>query len=70
MFSSKRFIVSGLIFKSFVHFEFVFVYGVRKCSTLVLLHVAIPVVFPVSLIEEAIFAPLYIITSLSKIRYP
>ena len=41
MFSFKRFILSGLIFKSFVHFEFVFVYGVRKCSTLVLLHVLV-----------------------------
>ena len=31
MFSSKSFIVSGLTFKSLTHFEFVFVYGVRKC---------------------------------------
>ena len=32
MFSSKSFIVPGLTFKSLVHFEFIFVYGVRKCS--------------------------------------
>ena len=32
MFSSKSFIVSGLTFKSFIRFEFAFVYGVRKCS--------------------------------------
>ena len=32
MFSSKSFIVSGLTFRSLIHFEFIFVYGVRKCS--------------------------------------
>ena len=31
MFSSS-FIVSGLTFRSLIHFEFIFVYGVRKCS--------------------------------------
>ena len=30
MFSSRSFIVSGLIFRSLTHFEFIFVYGVRK----------------------------------------
>ena len=30
MFSSKSFIVSGLTFMSLIHFEFMFVYGVRK----------------------------------------
>ena len=33
MFSSKSFIVSGLMFRSLIHFEFIFVYGVRKCSS-------------------------------------
>ena len=37
IFSSKRFIVSGLTFKSVIHFEFIFVYGVRKCSDYVFL---------------------------------
>ena len=32
MFSSKGFIVSVLTFRSLMHFEFIFVYGVRKCS--------------------------------------
>ena len=32
MFSSRSFIVSGLIFRSFIHFEFIFVYGVRQNS--------------------------------------
>ena len=31
MFSSRSFIVSGLTFRSLIHFEFIFVYGVRKC---------------------------------------
>ena len=32
MFSSRSFIVSGLTFRSLIYFEFIFVYGVRKCS--------------------------------------
>ena len=31
MFSSRSFIVCGLTFRSLVHFEFIFVYVVRKC---------------------------------------
>ena len=34
---STSFIVSGLIFRSLIHFEFIFVYGVRKCSSFILL---------------------------------
>ena len=41
MFSSKSFIVSGLAFRSLIHFEFIFVYGVRECSNFILLHVAV-----------------------------
>ena len=41
MFSSKGFIVSGLTFSFLVNFEFVFVYGARKCSYFILLHVAV-----------------------------
>ena len=39
MFSSRSFIFSGLTFRSLIHFEFIFVYGVRKCSSFILLHV-------------------------------
>ena len=39
MFSFRSFIVSGLAFRSFIHFEFIFVYGVRKCSSFILLQV-------------------------------
>ena len=41
MFSSKSFIVSGLTFRSLIHFEFIVVYGVRECSNSILLHVAV-----------------------------
>ena len=41
MFSSRSFIVSGLTFRSLIHFEFIFVYGVRKYSNFILLQVAV-----------------------------
>ena len=36
MFSSKGFIVLGLTFSSLIHFEFIFVCDVRKCSNFIL----------------------------------
>ena len=39
MFSSRSFTVSGLTFRSLIHFEFIFVYGVRKSSSFILLQV-------------------------------
>ena len=39
MFSSRSFIVSCLTFRSLINFEFIFVYGVRKCSSFILLQV-------------------------------
>ena len=41
MFSFRSFMVSCLIFRSLSHFEFIFVYGVRECSNLIDLHVAV-----------------------------
>ena len=41
MSSSKSFIVSGLTFRSSIHFDYIFVYGVRECSNFILLHVAV-----------------------------
>ena len=66
MFSSKSLIVSGLTFRSLIRCEFIFVYGVRKCSNFILLHVIVPASF----IEEAIFAPLYILASFVKNKVP
>ena len=39
MFSSRSFIFSGLTFKSLIQFEFIFVFGVRKCSSFSFLQV-------------------------------
>ena len=58
MFFSKSFIVSGLISRSLIHLEFIFVDGIRKCSNFILLRV-----FPSPLIEQAVFSPLYILAS-------
>ena len=69
MFSSKSFIFSGLTSRSLIHFEFIFVYGVRKCSNFFLLHVVVQfsqhhLLKRLSL-PHCIFLP-----PLSKIRYP
>ena len=37
MFSSKSFVVSGLTFRSLIHFEVIFVYGIRRCTNFVLM---------------------------------
>ena len=41
IFSFKSFIVSSLIFGSLMHFQLIFVHGVRDCSNFILLHVAV-----------------------------
>ena len=41
IFSSKSFIVAGLIFMSLIHFEFIALHGVRKCSNFIPFHVPI-----------------------------
>ena len=41
LFSSKSFIVSGLTFKFVTQFEFIFVCGVRRCYSLIHLHLAV-----------------------------
>ena len=39
--ASKSFIVSSLTVRSLIHFQLIFVYGVRKCFNFILLQVAI-----------------------------
>ena len=39
MFSSSSFIGTGFTFRSFIPYEIIFVYGVRKCSSFILLQV-------------------------------
>ena len=41
MFSSRIFMVSSFTFRSLIRFEFIFAYGMRKCSNFILLHVAV-----------------------------
>ena len=41
LFPSKSFIVSGLTFRSLIHFEVVFMYGVREYFNFILLHVTV-----------------------------
>ena len=41
VFSPRSFTVSGVKFRSLIHFEFIFVYGVRGCFNFILLHVAV-----------------------------
>ena len=61
MFSSRSFIVSGLTFKSLIHFEFIFVYAVRKCSSFILLQVVDQ--FSQHHLLKIVFSPLYILAS-------
>ena len=61
MFSSKGFVVSGLTFTSLIHFEFIFVYGGRKCSSFLLLHVADQ--FSQHHLLKRLSSPLYIFAS-------
>ena len=68
MIYSKSFIVSGLTFRSLIHFEFILVHGVRKGSNFILLHVVVQfcqhhLLKRLSLLH-CIFLP-----PLSKIRY-
>ena len=43
MFSSRIFMVLQLMFKSFIHLEFIFVYGVSWSSSFISLHVAVQI---------------------------
>ena len=69
MLSSRSLIVSGLTFKSLIHFEFIFVCGVRKHSNFHSFTCSCPV-FPAPFIEESVFAALYILSSFVKNEVP
>ena len=64
MFSSRSFIVSGLTFRSLIYFEFILVYGIRKCSSFILLQVVDQ--FSQHHLLEIVFSPLYILASFVK----
>ena len=66
MFSSVSFRVSGLIFRYLIHFEFIFVHGVKKCSNFILLHVAVQ--FPQHHLLKRLYLPQGIFfTPMSKV---
>ena len=69
MFSSRSFIVSGLTFSSLIHFEFIFVFGVRKCSSFILLQV-VDQFSQHHLLKRLSFLHCVFLPPLSKIRHP
>ena len=69
MFSSKSFIVCGLMFMSLIYFELIFVYVVRKCSTLILSYVAVQI-SQQHLLKRLSFLHCIFLPPLSKTRCP
>ena len=69
MFSSKIFIVSCLIFRSLIHFEFTFVYAVRKCYNLIILCKAVQF-SQHHLLRRLSILPCMFLPPLSKMRCP
>ena len=69
MFSYRSFIVSGLMVRSLIHFEFIFVYGVRKCSSFILLQV-VDQFSQHHLLKRLSFLHCMFLPPLSKIRCP
>ena len=69
MFSSRSFIVSGLMYRSLIHFEFIFVYDVRKCSNFILLQV-VDQFSQHHLLKRLSFLHGIFLPPLSKIRCP
>ena len=69
MFSSRSLIVFGLTFRSLIHFEFIFVNGVRKCSSFILLQV-VDQFSQHHLLKRLSFLRCIFLPPLSKIRCP
>ena len=69
MFFFKSFIISGLTFGSLMHFVFIFVCGVRKCSSLILLQV-VDQFSQHYLLNRLSFLHCILLPPLSKIRWP
>ena len=67
MFSSRSFIVSCFMFRPLFHFEFIFVYGVRKCSSFILLQV-VDQLSQHQLLKRLSFICCVFLSPLSKIR--
>uniref|UniRef100_A0A8W4FBS9 Uncharacterized protein n=1 Tax=Sus scrofa TaxID=9823 RepID=A0A8W4FBS9_PIG len=67
MFSSRSLMVSCRIFKSFSHLEFIFVHGVRVCSSFIALHAAVQV-SQQCLLNRLSFSHFMFLPPLSKIN--
>ena len=67
MFSSRSLIVSGLISRSLIHLEFIFVHGVRVCSNFIALHAAVQV-SQQCLLNRLSFSHFMFLPPLSKIN--
>ena len=65
MFSSRSFIASALTFRSLIHFEFIFVIGVTKCSSFILLQVVDQ--FSQHHLLKRLFNPFYILGSFVEV---
>ena len=52
------------MFKYLSHFEFIFVHGVRVCSSFIDLYAAVQ--FSAPLAEETVFFPFYILASFAE----
>ena len=68
IFSSISFVVSSLTFISLINFEFIFVYVVRECSNIILLHVAAQV-SQNYLLKRLSFIQCIFLTPLSQISH-
>ena len=60
--------ILGLTFRSLIHFEFIFVYGERKWSSFILLHVTVQ--FSQYYLLKRLFSILYAFLLYSKINQP
>ena len=69
MFPSRSLIVSSLTFRYLIHFKSIFVYGVRKCSSFVLLQV-VDQFSQHHLLKRLSFLHCIFLPPLSKIRCP
>ena len=67
--SFRSFIVSGLTFRSLIHFEVIFVDGVRKGYNFILLHVAVQF-YQHHLLKRLSLLHCIFLPSLSKLSYP
>ena len=66
VFASRIFMVSGLTFRSLIHFEFIFVYGIRKWCSFFVLRVAVQ--FSHHHLLETVLSSLIFCPALSKIN--